>query len=115
MCLAYHTHCPQTRIVAALRRATVIIAHMIDHPAKTNFEAQDKAIAAALSLLALTIYLFTASLAFHSIDEIAVFSVSRSIVSRGSFDGDILFWTRPALGTGSIVADGDDGHTYVVK
>jgi hypothetical protein len=82
---------------------------------ETTFEPCDRRIAAALGALAFIVYLLSASLNFHSIDEIAIFSVSRSLAARGSFDGDILFWTQPALGFGSIVADGSDGHTYVVK
>lgn len=113
--LAYHTRLPATTIVAALQAHPVIMARMSINSATTSFDKQDRAVAAALGLLALVVYLLTSSLAFHSIDEIAVFTVSRNLAARGSFDGDILFWTRPALGIGSIVADGRDGHTYVVK
>jgi len=91
------------------------MARMSINSTKTPLDMQDRAIAAMLGLLALVVYLLTSSLAFHSIDEIAVFTISRSLAARGSFDGDILFWTHPALGRGSIVAEGNDGHSYVVK
>ncbi len=76
---------------------------------------ENKHIAFALALLVLSIYLITASFRFHSIDEIAVFSVARSLLGHGSFDGDVIFWTQAPLGFGSIVAQGINGHTYVVK
>jgi len=76
---------------------------------------KDRWLAAAIGLLVLTVYLSTTALRFHSIDEVASFSVTRSFVARGSFDGNILYWTRVPLGRGSIVAQGNDGETYVVK
>lgn len=78
-------------------------------------QIKNKQIAAGLALLVLAIYLITASFRFHSIDEIAVFSVARSLLGHGAFDGDVIFWTQAPLGFGSIVAQGVDGHTYVVK
>lgn len=72
-------------------------------------------VALALMLVVLAIYLSTTVLAFHSIDEVAVFSVARSLVGRGTFDADIIFWVHAPLGVGSVVAHGLDGHTYSIK
>ncbi|NDJ54678.1 MAG: hypothetical protein GYB68_16545, partial [Chloroflexi bacterium] len=82
---------------------------------KQSLIPRDGLIAVALALLALSVYLTTSALRFHSIDEIASFSVTRSFVARGEFDGNVIFWTRAPLGRGSIVAQGSDGETYVVK
>ncbi|HEC22755.1 MAG TPA: hypothetical protein ENI95_07545, partial [Chloroflexi bacterium] len=77
--------------------------------------AIDRRVALALSLLLLSVYLLTSSLGFHSIDEVSVFSVTRSLTGHGTFDANILYWTRAALGTSSVVARGIDGHIYSVK
>ena len=76
---------------------------------------RDRRIALAIALLALAIYLTTTALRFQSIDEVAVFTVARNLAVRASFDGDILYWRQSIMGIGSIVADGFDGHSYVVK
>jgi hypothetical protein len=71
--------------------------------------------AAILALLLLAIYLGTAALRFRSIDEIAVFAVARSLVGRGTFDIDTIFWGSLQAGRFSSVAPGVDGHVYSVK
>src|SRR5689334_19409032 len=79
---------------------------------------RDRRIAVAIGLLALAVYLATTALSFHSIDEIAVFTVARSFVARGALDSDVLFWIAPAMGLdngGSIIAPGVDGHSYTIK
>ncbi len=72
-------------------------------------------IALALGLLLLAIYLATNGYIFHMIDEIAMFSVARSLVGHGTFDGDILYWIKAPLGRGAIVSQGLNGHIYVIK
>jgi hypothetical protein len=79
---------------------------------------QNRRIAVAIGLLALAVYLATSALRFHSIDEIAVFTVARSFVARCALDSDVLFWIAPAMGIdngGSIIAPGVDGHSYTIK
>lgn len=80
-----------------------------------SFSAKDRAIALALVLLLLAVYLATHDLSFHMIDEPGSFIVTRNLVARGSFDADIFFWVWVPLYRGSIVAEGIDGHTYLTK
>ncbi len=75
----------------------------------------DHWIALGLGLLALTTYLATTSLSFHSIDEFAVFGVARSLLGHGRPDVDVLYWTEAALGRGPVATRGLDGHTYALK
>jgi hypothetical protein len=69
----------------------------------------------ALGLLLLAVYLATGGLHFQSIDEVAVFTVARSLAGRGTLDADAIFWTRVQSGAGSVIARGVDGHMYAVK
>jgi len=69
----------------------------------------------ALGLLLLAVYLATGGLHFQSIDEVAVFTVARSLAGRGALDADAIFWTRVQSGAGSVIARGVDGHMYAVK
>jgi hypothetical protein len=80
------------------------------HPTPT-----DRRAAVALGLLLLAVYLATGGLHFQSIDEVAVFTVARSLAGRGAFDADPIFWTRVQSGAGSVIARGVDGHFYAVK
>jgi hypothetical protein len=80
-----------------------------------SFSANDRAIALALGLLLLAVYLVTHDLSFHMIDEMGSYVVSRNLVARRSFDTDIFFWTWDALQRGAIVAEGTDGYTYLTK
>jgi len=75
----------------------------------------DRLVAASLALLLAAIYLATAALRFQSIDEIAVFTVARNLVGRGTFDIDTIFWANLQAGSFSSVAPGVDGHVYSVK
>lgn len=71
--------------------------------------------ALSLGLFLLAIYLTTSGLRFQSIDEVAIFSVARSLAGRSTFDADVIFWTHARLGIGSVTAPGLDGHVYSVK
>ncbi|MCC6904840.1 MAG: hypothetical protein IT326_03290 [Anaerolineae bacterium] len=75
----------------------------------------DTRLAFAVGLTVLAFVLATTSLSFVSIDETAVLSVARSLAGHGGLDGDILYWTGPALGVSTVVVGGPDGHVYVVK
>lgn len=80
-----------------------------------DIKATDPQIAIALSLLLLAAYLLTADLRFQSIDELAVFSLARSLAGRGALDVDGLYWTTQYLGEGTVAAPGADGHLYSLK
>jgi hypothetical protein len=82
---------------------------------KTETNPSDRLVALSLGLLLLAIYLTTSALRFQSIDEVAIFSVARSLAGRGTFDADVIFWTQANLGVGSVTAPGLDGHAYSVK
>ncbi len=51
--------------------------------------------AAALAFVLFALYWLTASGAFHSIDEHAVFAVSRNLVYQGRIDQSALYWASP--------------------
>lgn len=80
-----------------------------------TLSSKDRAIALALGLLLLAIYLATHDLSFHMIDETGSYIVTRNLVTRGSMDSDVFFWVWVPLYRGSIVAEGIDGHTYLTK
>ncbi len=85
------------------------------NPPVPSHAGNDRHIAAAVGLLLLAIYLATSAFQFHSIDEFAIFTLSRNLAARGSIDGDVLYWAHAALGQGSVVAPAPDGHTYIAK
>lgn len=84
-------------------------------PSDSSARRYDLSIAIALGLVLLAIYLATADLSFHMIDEPGSFAVSRNLWARGTLETDVIFWVRVPLGRGSIVATGTDKHTYVTK
>lgn len=65
--------------------------------------------AGAVALFLLALYWLTASGAFHSIDEHAVFVVSRNIVLHGHLDQNALYWNAPYIDQAKI---GLDGNVY---
>jgi hypothetical protein len=81
---------------------------------------QRRALATTLFLFAL--YWLTASGAFHSIDEHAVFAVSRNLVLHGEWNQSTLFWDVPYIdqaligttGDGELYAKYGIGHSLVV-
>ncbi|HBY99228.1 MAG TPA: hypothetical protein DEP84_35675, partial [Chloroflexi bacterium] len=64
-------------------------------------------LATAVALFA--VYLLTYSGQFHSIDENAVFAVSRNLVEHGRVDIGALFWGAPYFDQGRL---GPDGELY---
>ncbi len=76
--------------------------------------------AAAAALLLFAIYWLTASGAFHSIDEQAVFAVSRNLVYHGRVDESTLFWGSPYDEQARVGLDGElyskygIGHSLLV-
>lgn len=84
-------------------------------PNAERAKVTDRQIAFALALFLLAVYLSTVDLRFQSIDEVAVFSLARSLVGHGGFDVDGLFWTKIFTGVGTVVARGADGHLYSLK
>jgi hypothetical protein len=68
------------------------------------------ALAAALFLFLLSVYLLTYSPHFHSSDGLAVFSTAESLVRRGEWDADQIRW----MGVGQGIL-GVDGHLYTRK
>jgi len=84
-------------------------------PSPRDARTTDPLIATALALLLLAAYLLTADLRFQSVDELAVFSLARSLTGRGALDVDGLFWTTLYLGEGTVAAPGVDGHLYSLK
>src|SRR5574341_1027038 len=87
----------------------------VNQPGVRSLGKTDWQIAFALTLFLFAVYLFTTGLRFQSIDEYAIYSVTRSLLGHGSFDTDILVWVEATLGPGSVVAQGIDGHSYAVK
>ncbi len=63
----------------------------------------------AVGLFLFALYWLTASGAFHSIDEQAVFAVSRNLVLHGDWDQSALFWGEPYSAQARV---GLDGETY---
>lgn len=63
----------------------------------------------ATGLFLFAVYWLTASGAFHSIDEHAVFAVSRNLVLHGEWDQSTLFWGEPYSAQARV---GLDGETY---
>lgn len=76
--------------------------------------------AAAAALLLFAIYWLTASGVFHSIDEQAVFAVSRNLVYHGRVDESNLFWGSPYDEQARVGLDGElyskygIGHSLLV-
>jgi len=76
--------------------------------------------AAAAALLLLAIYWLTASGAFRSIDEQAVFAVSRNLAYHGRVDESALFWASPYDEQARVGLDGElyskygIGHSLLV-
>jgi hypothetical protein len=85
------------------------------HDSEKHSRPGNRYTALILVLFLLAIYLATAALRFQSIDEIAVFTVARSLVGRGTFDTDAVFWGGLYAGRFSSIAPGVDGHMYSVK
>ena len=88
-----------------------------------RFPARDtapRARAAAVALLLFAIYWLTASGAFHSIDEQAVFAVSRNLVLHGQLNESALFWAQPYTYHARVGLDGElyskygIGHSLLV-
>lgn len=78
-----------------------------------RFTCRDElAVAIALALLTLVSVLVTTNLSFQSVDEVGVFTVARNLVSRGSFEVDILQWMYSVWGRGSNAVQGPSGHFY---
>lgn len=83
-----------------------------------NSKLKQQAGAAALFLFA--VYWLTASGAFHSIDEQAVFAVSRNLVYHGRVDESVLFWGAPYDEQARVGLDGElyskygIGHSLLV-
>jgi hypothetical protein len=63
--------------------------------------------AAAAALLLFAVYWLTASGAFRSIDEQAVFAVSRNMVYHGRVDESALFWASPYDEQARVGLDGE--------
>ncbi|MGF1507581.1 MAG: hypothetical protein ACFB51_21015, partial [Anaerolineae bacterium] len=76
---------------------------------------RDTLTAAAVGLLLLAIYLSTTPLRLRSIDEAAVFCVSRSLAGHGGVDCDSLVWRAVVVGTPPLLKEGLDGRYYAVK
>lgn len=72
-------------------------------------------VALSILLLCFTAYLVTADLQPRSIDEVASYVVTRSIVGQRSVSGDALTWLHDQMGHGAVTAPGLDGHQYVIK
>lgn len=76
--------------------------------------------AAAAALLLFAVYWLTASGAFRSIDEQAVFAVSRNLVYHGRVDESSLFWASPYDEQARVGLDGElyskygIGHSLLV-
>lgn len=76
--------------------------------------------AAAAALLLFAVYWLTASGAFRSIDEQAVFAVSRNLVYHGRVDESTLFWASPYDEQARVGLDGElyskygIGHSLLV-
>jgi hypothetical protein len=76
--------------------------------------------AAAAALLLFAVYWLTASGAFRSIDEQAVFAVSRNLVYQGRVDESALFWASPYDEQARVGLDGElyskygIGHSLLV-
>lgn len=76
--------------------------------------------AAALALVLFALYWLTASGAFHSIDEHAVFAVARNLVYHGRIDQSALYWASPydaqaKVGTGGeMYSKYGLGHSLLV-
>ena len=75
----------------------------------------DRNIMWAVVLFLLAVYLLSTALRFHSIDELAVFGVTRSLFGHGGIGTDILYWRVAELGKGTVVIPGADGHYYSIK
>ena len=79
-----------------------------------------RARAAAVALLLFAVYWLTASGAFHSIDEQAVFAVSRNLVLHGKLNESALFWAQPYTYHARVGLDGElyskygIGHSLLV-
>lgn len=71
--------------------------------------------AAAAALLLFAIYWLTASGAFHSIDEQAVFAVSRNLVYHGRVDESTLFWGSPYDEQARVGLDGELYSKYGIS
>jgi hypothetical protein len=80
-----------------------------DRPGST-LQRSRGALAVALFLFLLSVYLLTYSPRFHSSDGLAVFSTAESLVRRGEWDADQIRWM--GLGQGIL---GVDGHLYTRK
>ncbi|MFZ2487157.1 MAG: hypothetical protein WAZ19_03455 [Anaerolineae bacterium] len=63
--------------------------------------------AAAAALLLFAVYWLTVSGAFHSIDEQAVFAVSRNLVYHARVDESTLFWGSPFDAQARVGVDGE--------
>ena len=59
-----------------------------------------------------SLYWLTASGAFHSIDEQAVFAVSRNLVLHGQWDQSALFWGEPYSAQARVGMDGESYSKY---
>jgi hydrogenase/urease accessory protein HupE len=84
-------------------------------PPATGSPQADRRIGWAVALFLLAVYLFTAAFRFRSIDELAVFGVTRSLLGHGGVETDILFWRMAELGKSTVIVSGADGHYYGVK
>src|SRR2546428_1811842 len=67
--------------------------------------------------LLLALYLATYAGGPHAVDEIAQLGVAASLVGRGAFDVDELYWTLPAAGSraDAQVAVGPSGDVWSKK
>ncbi len=77
--------------------------HMTEPTTSSRLKLQ----AAAAALLLFAIYWLTASGAFRSIDEQAVFAVSRNLVYHGRVDESTLFWASPYDEQARVGLDGE--------
>lgn len=69
----------------------------------------------AVSLLLMAVYLLSSGLRFVSIDEVAVYAVTRSMVGHGGLDASILHPVGRELSAYTVVVPGMGGQWYSVK